>query len=116
MFIRWHLYRSQALDPDRRKYNDKRARLKAILVESVRVDGKPSQNHIAFLGSISINGDGRERFWYDITKRLNRLNNRISPADRERIIASVTKKAGPPLTDAELINFERARARRGKRN
>src|SRR5438309_1274670 len=47
MYVRWQLYRPQARDRRLREHNDKRARLKAILVESVRVDGKPVQKHIA---------------------------------------------------------------------
>ena len=47
MFVRWQTYRSQALWPWHAESNDKRARLKAILVESVRIDGKPRQKHIA---------------------------------------------------------------------
>jgi hypothetical protein len=33
-----------------------RARLKGVLVESVRIDGKPRQKYIEFLGSTSIDG------------------------------------------------------------
>jgi hypothetical protein len=52
MFVRWQQYRSQRprwLEPDKRH-----ALLKATLVESVRVDGKPRQKHISFLGSIAL--------------------------------------------------------------
>ena len=85
--------------------NDKRARLKAILVESVRVDGKPRQKHIAFLGSIQPDDlDKASRyFWRDVTLKLKRLGNRVSPEDYERIIASLAAKVGGrPLTDEEL--------------
>jgi hypothetical protein len=46
------------------------------LVESVRVDGKPVQKHVAFLGSTSIDGADRLRFWYEVTTTLKRLSNR----------------------------------------
>jgi hypothetical protein len=52
MFVRWQRSRTQALIPWRCAKTE-RTRLKAILVESVRVDGKPRQKHIAFLGSIA---------------------------------------------------------------
>jgi hypothetical protein len=111
MYVRWQTYRSQALDPNHRARNDKRARLKAILVESVRVDGKPRQKHIAFLGGIasdaSIGGAGGKRFWRDVTAKLKRLGNRIGPEDYERILASIAAKVGGRPTEAELEQFER---------
>jgi hypothetical protein len=54
MFVRWQTYSSKARSPRQRALNDKHARQKAILVESVRVDGKPRHRHIAFLSSLSI--------------------------------------------------------------
>jgi hypothetical protein len=109
MYVRWQLYRSQARD--RRLREHKRARLKAILVESVRVDGKPVQKHIAVLGSTSIDGGDRPQFWYEVTTQLRRLSNRISPQDRERIGEAIGKKVGGRLlTKAELAKFRRRRA------
>lgn len=109
MFVRWQLYRSQARDNRLRRDNDKRARLKAILVESVRIDGKPCQRHIAFLGSISIDGSDRRRFWYQVMSHLDRLSNRVPLPERERIIAAIAKKVGLPLTPAELEQFRQDR-------
>ena len=54
MFVRWQTYRSKARSPQLRIINDKDPRLKAILVESLRINGKPRQRHIAFLSSISL--------------------------------------------------------------
>ena len=108
MFVRWQLYRSRALNPLLRQRNDKQARLKAVLVESVRVDGEPRHKHIAFLGSIGIDGGDRARFWYEVTTRLNKLSNRLSPEDRERIGMAVAKKVdGGLLTNAEVEQWER---------
>ena len=92
MYVRWQTYRSQALNPWLRECNDRRARLKAVLVKSVRVSGKPRQRHIAFLGSLElddprmIGGDsdnarfwrrmrtnGKARFWRDVTARFDQL-------------------------------------------
>jgi hypothetical protein len=110
MFVRWQLYRSQALTRHHRKRNDERARLKAVLVESVRVDGKPRQKHIAFLGSTSIDGGDRRRFWYEVTTSLDRLDNRVSPQDRKRIVAAITKRLGErPPTRAQTEQFKRDR-------
>lgn len=114
MFVRWQLYRSQARNRYVREANDKDARLKAILVESVRVDGKPRQRHIAFLGSVLIDGSDRRRFWYDVTTKLNRLSNRVSPLERSRIGDAIAKKVGGHLlTKAQLKQFDRLLARLG---
>jgi hypothetical protein len=89
MFVRWQTYRSQALWPWHAESNDKRALLKAVLVESVRVNGKPRQKHIAFLGSIASGASdefARNAFWRDVLSKLKRLGNRIGPEDHERII------------------------------
>jgi hypothetical protein len=59
MFVRWQQYHSKALDPWLSDRRDESALLKAILVESVRVNGKPRQRHIAFLGSIAIDKIGK---------------------------------------------------------
>jgi hypothetical protein len=111
MYVRWQLYRSQARDRSLREHNDKRARLKAILVESVRISGKPQQKHIAFLGSTSIAGSDRPRFWHQVTRKLTGLSNRLSPTDREQIVAAISEKLGEqPPTKAELEAFEQQRA------
>jgi hypothetical protein len=131
MFVRWQQYRSQALNPWQRECNDRSARLKAILVESARVNGKPRQRHIAFLGSIElddrrmITGDSdyarferrmstirKMHFWRDVLSRLKQLgDNRVRPEDHELIVASIATKVGPPPTEAELDRFKRENER-----
>jgi hypothetical protein len=111
MFLRWQTYRSQARIPWRCAKTE-RTRLRAVLVESVRVDGKPRQRHIAFLGSIAsgepIDGVLGKRFWRDVFSTLKRLGNRVGPEDYERIIASIAAKVGGvPPTEAELEQFGR---------
>jgi hypothetical protein len=81
------------------------------LVESVRVDGKPVQKHIAVLGSTSIDGGDRPQFWYEVATELRRLSNRISPQDRKRIVTAISEKVGGRLmTKAEQAKFRRRRA------
>jgi hypothetical protein len=115
MFVRWQRSRSQALIPWRCAKTE-RTRLKAILVESVRVDGKPRQKHIAFLGSIAsddaIDGTAAKRFWRDVTAKLKHLGNRIGPEEYERIVAAIAAKVGGRPTEAELEQFEREREQR----
>lgn len=110
MYVRWQQYRSQARDQRQRERNDQRARLEATLVKNVRVNGKPRQKHVAFLGSMSIDGSDRPRFWYDVTTRLTRLSNRLSPAEREQIGAAIAKRVGGSLlTEAQVVEFEHRR-------
>jgi hypothetical protein len=57
------------------------------------------------LGSIQSNDlDKASRyFWRNVTLKLQRLGNRVSPEDYERIIVSLAAKVGGrPLTDEEL--------------
>ena len=110
MYVRWQQYRSQARDQRQRERNDQRARLKATLVKNVRINGEPRQKHVAFLGSMSIDGSDRPRFWYDVTTRLARLSNRLSPAEREQIGAAIAKRVGGSLlTQAQVVEFEHRR-------
>jgi hypothetical protein len=127
MYVRWQTYRSKALNLRLRECNDRRMRLRAVLVDSVRVDGKPRQKHVAYLGSIQlddpgmITGDsdharfwrrmsavGKARFWLNVTRRLEYLGNRIDPRGHDRILAFIAEKVAPP-TAAELEQFERER-------
>jgi hypothetical protein len=108
MYVRWQLYKSQAVNPVLAKRNDEHARLKAILAESVRVNGKPTQKHIAFLGSTSIDGADRMRFWHDVTTRLNTLQ--LPMKTRKQIVAAIVKKLGAaPPSKAQLAQFKRDR-------
>jgi hypothetical protein len=107
MYVKWQQRRSQARDERQRERNDARALLKAVLVESARIDGKPRQRHIAFLGSVSLDGRGIRRFWFDVTTRLNQLGNRVSAEERERIGAVIAERVeGRLMTAAELEQFE----------
>ena len=127
MYVRWQTYRSKALNPRLRECNDRRMRLRAVLVDSVRVDGKPRQKHVAYLGSIQLDDPGmitvdsdharfwqrmsavgKARFWLKVTRRLEYLGNRIDPRDHDRILAFIAEKVAPP-TAAELEQFERER-------
>jgi hypothetical protein len=111
MFVRWQQHRSRAQDKRRRERNDARARLKAVLVKSVYIDGEPRQKHIASLGSVSLDGSDRRRFWYDVTTRLDQLSNLVSAEERMRIGAAIAEKVGGQLmTAAELKQFDQDRS------
>jgi hypothetical protein len=79
-------------------------RWKASLVENVRVNGKPQQHHIAFLGGIAESGMAivhqRRYFWDKVYERLDRLANRISLEQRRQIEAAIAARV-PRLSQEE---------------
>ncbi len=75
-----------------------------VLVESRRIDGKPRQQTIAYLGSIReglINlATLRGFFWRDVMQTLDGLGERVSRDDRAKIERSIAERV-PALTPAE---------------
>jgi hypothetical protein len=94
MYVRWQTYQGKRRDC-----------LRAVLVESFCVDGKPRQKHIAVLGSIALDclGAPEPRFWSEVTSKLQRLGDRVGPEDYGRIIASIAAKVGSPLFSSQDI-------------
>ena len=110
-------------------------RLKAVLCESTRIDGKPRQQHIAFLGSIGesmlpsffegIPTDEANKmkfarweerslsrchwFWEHTLKKLDKLDNRIPKEERQKIEASIARLIPRP-TPAESVEVEKRAA------
>ena len=73
MFVRWQEYKSRAKSRRLRAFRKKHGphRLRAILVETVRIDGKPHQRYLAYLGSVQADRRDRPRFWYGVTRKLD---------------------------------------------
>ena len=96
MYVRWQ--RKQRVDK-----NGYGALLTATLVESRRIDGKPRQRSIAYLGSIreglierTLSHHGY--FWRDATRRLDQLDMTRGQRDKiETALASRVRR----LTDSE---------------
>jgi hypothetical protein len=86
---------------------------RAILVENVRIDGKPTQRHIAYLAGFTesalVRPAPRRFLWERIEQQLVRLHNRFSPGDRKRIEAILIKKIGKPPTKAQRGALDRER-------
>jgi hypothetical protein len=85
MFIRWH-----------KRQGKTDVHWGAVLVEAVRVDGKPRQRHVAYLGGFSERRidsvDQRRRFWSQVKTRLHALADRLSDEDRNRIIGEIASR------------------------
>jgi len=96
----------------RRETNTQDVHWRAIMVEAVRVDGKPKQRHVAYLGGITQSAIAiihqRCWFWDRVTQRLDRLRNRILPEDRRRIEAAVAQRVPRP-TKAQYARCVRDR-------
>lgn len=102
MFVRWQKYRSVARW---HRGEPPITRVKAILVESVLIDGKPRQRHIAFISSYEPEGLGdRFRFWREARRCLDRLANRITPEDRIKIEAALARRVPPTTPEQEAVH------------
>src|SRR5262245_9343407 len=100
MYVRWQ---------SRKRNQD--IKWREILVEGARINGKPTQRHIAYLlefpeSILALDARQRHRnrhhhkqqllLWYRIAKRLDDLGNRISLEERRHIEALLSKKIGSP--------------------
>ena len=70
---------------------------RAILIENVRVDGKPAQRHIAYLGGITERNIAHEKpahriyFWNGVEQKLAVLN--FSAKERNAIVQVIAEKS-----------------------
>ena len=98
MFVRWR----------RREKNNSDTHLAAILVESVHVDGRPRQRHIAYLSGITEDNvqsvRACNRFWGKVDKRLHGLS--LTAQEHERIVYALAVKVRRP-TSVETERSER---------
>jgi hypothetical protein len=112
MYVRWQSRKRRSREfgsgPDRGDVH-----WRAILVENARIDGRPTQRHIAYLAGFTesaVATPPQQRFlWERIEEQLDRLHNRISPEDRKRIEAALIKKIGKPPTKAQRAALDRRR-------
>lgn len=107
MFVRWQYSKSVA------RWNGQKVnRCKAILVESVRIGGKPRQKYITFIASYEphcpawLQLVARKSFWNRAHDRLDRLSNVISKEDRSKIEEALALRV-LPITVEENHQIER---------
>jgi len=114
MFVRWtsRARRTSEFGPD---WEEPDVHHRAILVEAVRIDGKPRQRHVAhlvgFTESRAQTAHRRVNLWDEISERLDKLGDGIT--DRDKVEAAVTIKLPKP-TAAERRNARRWNARNRK--
>jgi hypothetical protein len=92
MYVRWQWWYQRRRGSEL-FHRDTPATGHAILVEAVRIDGKPKQRHIAYLGSVHGEQDVYYRawWWHRMSAKLDALGNRIPPQDRPRIVAALAR-------------------------
>lgn len=101
MLIRWQKHKSGG-----RRYSRETTRVRAILVGSVRVDGKSRQRHIAYIGSFvaeTLDVEARRDFWKAANERLS---IHVNDDDRGKIEAALARRVPPP-TAAEEAEWQR---------
>jgi len=95
MFIRWHKRQRQ---PQSGKKTD--VHWGAALTETTRIDGKPRQRHVAYLGSFTEHGiksmHQRCLFWDRVNERLQAVSNRLTEEQRNRIVAEIASRVPVP--------------------
>jgi hypothetical protein len=86
----------------------------ALLVESVRIDGKPHQRHVAYLFSIWHGEEDKlgdrhwqVRWWVEASDRLDELGDRVKPEDRRKIEKALAQKIGRKPTKPEVAKYWR---------
>jgi hypothetical protein len=112
MYVRWQTRTSHARRGKRQPYQH----YAAVLVENVRIKGKPTQRHLAYLGGISEAGKthqySRRYFWRQANAKLDQL--KLTPQQREHITALLASKV-VPLTKTEERKMDRERKASVKR-
>ena len=87
MFVRWK---------KRKSHDEKRSSLSAYLVQSVRIDGKPRQKVLAFLGTLSCEEIEREHagWWCSVEERLHGLH--LDEETIEQVLQVLVQKTPRP--------------------
>ena len=87
---------------------------RAILIENVRVDGKSTQRHIAYLGGITERNIAHEKpahriyFWNGVEQKLAVLN--FSAKERNAIVQVIAKRV-PRVTSRQYQQHARVSAK-----
>jgi hypothetical protein len=103
MFVRWKKRKRSYYDHTEHRRRDDQ-HLSAVLVECVRIDGKPRQQIVAYIGSIRrrVIEQGLELdyelFWERVAAKLDRLD--LSRAERRVIEAKLEEIVPNPVEAA----------------
>jgi len=84
------------------RFRERNSRLLVSLISSKRLDGKHHKEHVAYLGSVPIPAEAKDRirFWQQLHQRLARLANRIG-GEEAKLMAAIHARI-PMYTPDEL--------------
>jgi hypothetical protein len=106
MFVRWNRRERKG------RGKPKADALYAVLVESTRVNGKPRQKTIKYLGWLPLDLGSASRevthFWITVDRAIEEL--KLPGTEREKILASLAKVAPARKAKVEKEALERERA------
>jgi hypothetical protein len=98
MYVRWRRVTQRRQHVERCSWNMPAA-AHVLLVESVSVDGKPRQRHVAYLGVFHNHSEQdvnyRAWWWHRMSAKLDALGKRIPPDQRPHIEAILAEKVRP---------------------
>ena len=87
----------------------------AILAKNTRVKGKPTHQHIAYLGGITKadaqDAEQRIQFWAKAIEVLDGLRHQISAEERRKIEAALAARVPRP-SSSEILRYSRAQQQR----
>lgn len=124
MYVRWQSRKRRSAAyaywsrSSGKSYREGDIHWRAILVENVRIDGKATQRHIAYLGGITESAIALEPpaqrmfFWDKVRDRLDGLGNKLSVKQRAAIEEAIAKKI-PRVSRKERKQVERNRRELG---
>jgi hypothetical protein len=99
MFIRWQKRSTRSA------YGKHDIGWSAVLLQPIRIDGKPRQRYIAYITGIRQSGIDQDTahqrcwFWDRVLERLHQLSNKVGEEDCKRIIATIAKKVPMPTRE-----------------
>jgi hypothetical protein len=110
MYVRWRWVGQRRPRVERCSWHTPAA-AHALLVESVSVDGKSRQRHVAYLGVLHNHGEQdvnyRAWWWHRMSAKLDALGKRVPPDQRPRIEAMLAEKVRP-VTAEEVTALDLA--------
>lgn len=112
MYVKWQVKKRSSA------WHSRGDLLTATLVECRRVEGKPRQQVVAYLGSVRLDYAGQHKihhvyFWDAVSERLDRLGDRLDIKTRQKIEAKLAQRVAKPSARerAKLLdNLWRSRA------
>jgi hypothetical protein len=114
MFVRWKKRKSVDKHPGHQWRKAGELTYSAELVESMRINGKPRQRVIVFLGSIKqselASVTSRYYFWFHlVTEKMREYPLRTLPPEQQRMVFEALQQKVPLTAEDFAVEYERTR-------